>query len=62
MVPAPGSYFCCVHLILNVSEKIKLNEYTYENVSNQKAPFQNLLFHIGQGSSNQAHEIHFPVL
>ncbi len=31
------------------------------NGSNQKRPFQNLLFHIGQGSSNLAHEIHFPV-
>ncbi len=29
------------------------------NGSNQKRPFQNLLFHIGQGSSNLAHEIHF---
>ncbi len=30
------------------------------NGSNQKMPFQNLLFHIGQGSSNLAHKIHFP--
>ncbi len=30
------------------------------NGSNQKTPFQNLLFQIGQGSTNLAHEIHFP--
>ncbi len=30
------------------------------NGSNQKRPFQNLLLHIGQESSNLAHKIHFP--
>ncbi len=30
------------------------------NDSNQKTPFQNLMLHIGQGSSNLTHKIHFP--